>query len=78
MTLPAMSVHVYLVRIRRFTKFDLLCFLIAVWYIGEIARKGGPRFCPTPHNVHRLLITGILLASKANDGAQPARSPPAL
>ena len=45
MTLPAMSVHVYLVRIRRFTKFDLLCFLIAVWYTeGQLPHRGDERF----------------------------------
>ena len=30
---PTMSVHCYLIRIRRYTKFDSLCFLVALAYL---------------------------------------------
>jgi len=62
-----MSVLVYLVRIRRFTRFDNANFFIALGYLGRLIRTAGPAFCPTHHNVHRLLITALLVASKTND-----------
>ena len=75
---PTMSVHCYLIRIRRYTKFDSLCFLVALAYLRRLCEHHGPSFCPTHHNIHRLFITAVLVASKANDGA-PRRLPsPAL
>jgi len=64
---PTMSVHCYLVRIRRYTKFDSACFLVALAYLGRLCNQHGPSFCPTHHNIHRLFITSVLVASKAND-----------
>lgn len=62
-----MSVHCYLIRIRRYTKFDSLCFLVALAYLRRLCDQHGPSFCPTHHNIHRLFITAVLVASKAND-----------
>jgi hypothetical protein len=73
---PTMSVHCYLIRIRRYTKFDSLCFLVALAYLRRLCDQHGPSFCPTHHNIHRLFITAVLVASKANDGAP--RDPPFL
>ena len=73
---PSMSVHCYLVRIRRYTKFDTICFLVALAYLRRLCDQHGPSFCPTHHNIHRLLITSVLVSSKANDGAR--RLPPPL
>ena len=64
---PTMSVHCYLIRIRRYTKFDSLCFLVALAYLRRLCEHHGPSFCPTHHNIHRLFITAVLVASKAND-----------
>jgi len=64
---PTMSVHSYLVRIRRYTKFDSTCFLVAMAYLRLLCAWHGPSFCTTHHNIHRLLITSVLIASKAND-----------
>ena len=74
-SVPAMSVHCYLVRMRRYTKFDFSCFLVAVTYLDRLCRQGSA-FCPTMHNIHRLLVTALLVASKATDGAlqRPALS----
>ena len=74
---PTMSVHCYLIRIRRYTKFDSLCFLVALAYLRRLCEQHGPSFCPTHHNIHRLFITAVLVASKANDGApRDLPSPP--
>lgn len=66
-SVPAMSIHCYLVRIRRYTKFDFNCFMVAVGFINQLCVTRGPAFCPTMHNIHRLLITSLLVASKAAD-----------
>jgi len=65
-SVPAMSVHAYLVRMRRYTKFDFSCFLVAITYLDRLCRQG-LSFCPTMHNIHRLVVTALLVASKATD-----------
>lgn len=65
-SVPAMSVHCYLVRMRRYTKFDFSCFLVALTYLDRLCGQG-TMFCPTMHNIHRLLVTALLVASKATD-----------
>lgn len=62
-----MTVHAYLVRIRRYTRFDDMCFLVALAYLGRLSEMAGPSFCLTYHNVHRLFITALVLASKSAD-----------
>ena len=69
-----MTVHCYLVRLRRYTKFDSVCSLVAVAYIGRLVACAGPPFAVTIHNVHRLLITAILVASKASDDTYHANA----
>jgi len=76
---PSMTIHSYLVRIRRYTKFDTVCFLVALAYLRKLCSQHGAPFCVTHHNIHRMLITSVLASSKANDGAQrPRRAPFAL
>lgn len=65
-TRPDMTVLSYLTRIRKYTKFDLECFPIALIYLMRL-RSVGAMYAVTPHNVHRLLITALLLAAKASD-----------
>ena len=72
---PSMTIHSYLVRIRRYTKFDTVCFLVALAYLRRLCSQHGAPFCVTHHNIHRLLITSVLASSKANDGAQRPRPP---
>lgn len=69
-SIPAMSLHCYLVRMRRYTKFDFSCFFVAISYIERLCKQN-VSLCPTMHNIHRLIVTAILVASKATDGAQP-------
>eukprot|EP00965_Chrysotila_dentata_P238956 6202818-Pleurochrysis_carterae.AAC.1 len=70
---PPMSVYDYLARIRRYTKFNFNCFLVAIWYLGELSSKSA-MFAMTKHNVHRLLITAITVASKASDDTYHANT----
>jgi hypothetical protein len=63
---PSMSVHCYLVRLHRYTKFDFVCFHVAAWYLHRLCQQDRS-FCPTMHNIHRLLITALLVSSKATD-----------
>ena len=52
-----------------------MCFLVALSYIMRLWEEHGPSLRPTTHNVHRLFITALVVASKTNDGA-PRRAPP--
>jgi len=65
-SVPAMSVQCYLVRMRRYTKFDFTVFLVAISYLDRLCQLG-VSYCPTIHNIHRLLVTALLVASKATD-----------
>ena len=65
-SVPAMSVHCYLVRMHRYTKFDFVCFHVATWYLHRLGQID-PAYCPTLHNIHRLLVAALLVASKATD-----------
>ena len=65
---PTMSVHHYLVRIHHYTEFDSVCFLVALAFLRRLCEQSGPEFCPTHHNIHRLIIAALVVASKANDG----------
>ena len=73
---PSMTIHSYLVRIRRYTKFDTVCFLVALAYLRKLCSQHCAPFCVTHHNIHRLLITSVLASSKANDGAHLLRHDP--
>jgi hypothetical protein len=44
-----------------------MCFLIALAFLGRLSEMAGPSFCLTYHNVHRLFITALVLASKSAD-----------
>ena len=67
----------YLARLRNHTRFDRLCFPIALGLLLRLCGSAGAdhpdsfvrshRFCPTYHNVHRLVIAALLVASKLND-----------
>jgi len=65
-SVPDMSIHCYLVRLHRYTKFDFVCFHVAAWYVLRLCQSDSA-CCPTMHNVHRLLIAALLVASKATD-----------
>jgi len=61
------SVHCFLVRIHCYTEFDSVCFLVALSYIIRLWGEHGPSLRPTTHNIHRLFIAALVVASKTND-----------
>lgn len=64
---PAITVHRYLSRIRQYTKFQDECYVVALVYLDRLFQNHKAPFLPTAHNVHRLVITSVLLASKFYD-----------
>lgn len=66
---PSITVHRYLSRIRQYTKFQDECYVVALVYLDRLFQNHKAPFLPTAHNVHRLIITSVLLASKFYDGA---------
>lgn len=68
---PGISIEYYLVRLYRYTKFDFVCFYVATWYLHQMCQRDAS-YCPTLHNVHRLFLAALLVASKATDGAVAA------
>ena len=54
LSVPGVTVHAYLLRLHRYTKFDFVCFDVATWYLHRLCLID-PSFCPTLHNVHRLV-----------------------
>lgn len=69
---PGISIHRYLSRIRQYTKFHDECFVVALVYMDRLFALHKAPFLPTPHNVHRLIITSVLVASKFYDGESPS------
>lgn len=60
---PDMSIQSYLERIFRYTRAGPSVYVVAYVYIDRFC-QGNPGFRINPRNVHRLLITTIMLASK--------------
>lgn len=64
---PTMSVRQYLERICKYTSCSMSCFVVAYIYINRfLERTAG---CLTSLNIHRLLITSVVVASKFIDNA---------
>lgn len=60
--IPSISIEDYLERIVRYTPCSKECFLLAIIYIDRVIEISG--FVVSPYNVHRLIITSIMLAAK--------------
>jgi len=63
---PAISIKDYLLRIAKYAACSGECFVLALVYIDRIIQNN-PTFIVTSLNIHRLLITGIMLAAKFYD-----------
>mmetsp|Transcript_7296 Transcript_7296/g.22222 ORF Transcript_7296/g.22222 Transcript_7296/m.22222 type:complete len:191 (-) Transcript_7296:144-716(-) len=61
--LPAISPAFYVRRIALYGSFSPSCLLLGLYYIDRLAHKDH-RFLLNCNNVHRLLITAIMLACK--------------
>ena len=63
---PSVSIHDYLFRIARYFLCSPECFVIALVYIDRIMKKQ-PDFGVCKLNIHRLIVTSMMLAVKFFD-----------
>lgn len=63
---PALSIHDYLARISQYFQCSNECFVLSLVYIDRIV-KLHPEFTICNLNVHRLLVTSVMLAVKFFD-----------
>lgn len=62
---PAITAVDYLRRIAKHSHCSPTCFIFALIYIDKLQRQ--PKYAVTRINVHRLLITSVLVAAKFHD-----------
>jgi hypothetical protein len=63
---PAISIKEYLMRVSKYAACSGECFVLALVYIDRIIQLN-PTFVVNSLNIHRLLITSIMLAAKFFD-----------
>jgi len=63
---PKITVKAYLNRIAKYSNCSEECFVLALIYIDRLIKRNG-NFLVNSHNVHRLLITSVMLAAKFFD-----------
>lgn len=63
---PPISIQAYLVRIAKYAKCSPSCFVNALIYMSQLAKKD-VALQPMPLNVHRLLLTSVMLSAKSLD-----------
>jgi len=63
---PQITIESYLKRIAKFSNCSEECFVLALIYIDRLIRKNG-NFLVNSLNVHRLMITSIMLGAKFFD-----------
>jgi hypothetical protein len=63
---PGISLVQYLGRIDRYSQCSKECFVLALIYIDRIIQTNG-NFLVNSYNIHRLLITAVMLAAKFFD-----------
>ncbi|KAJ8450062.1 hypothetical protein Cgig2_033256 [Carnegiea gigantea] len=66
LSLPTISIRSYLERIFKFANCSPCCFLIACVYLDRFAQRH-PLLPINSYNLHRLLITSVMLAAKFMD-----------
>lgn len=64
---PGISIHQYLERIHKYASCSTECFILALIYIDRLIQRNN--FILSDLNVHRVVITAILLAAKFFDDA---------
>ncbi|VVA12707.1 PREDICTED: cyclin-P3-1 [Prunus dulcis] len=62
---PALSIRRYIERIFKYSSCSPSCFVVAYIYIERFLQRTG--ICLTSLNIHRLLITSIMVAAKFMD-----------
>lgn len=64
---PGIGIHQYLERIQKYASCSNECFILALIYIDRLIQRNN--FLLTEFNVHRVVITAILLGAKFFDDA---------
>lgn len=64
---PGIGIHQYLERIHKYASCSTECFVLALIYIDRLIQRNN--FLLTDLNVHRVVITAVLLAAKFFDDA---------
>jgi len=64
---PSISILNYLQRIVKYIPCSTECFVLGLVYIDRIIQKHAQLITINSFNVHRLVISSILVASKFND-----------
>ena len=62
---PKISIFDYLLRIQKYSNIENSTFIIALIYIDRICEK--KKIILTKYNIHRILFTSILIATKYNE-----------
>jgi hypothetical protein len=63
---PPISIEAYLVRIAKYAKCSPACFAHSMVHMLKLAQQD-TSFAPTRLNVHRLVLTGVLISAKFLD-----------
>lgn len=63
---PSITLQAYLRRLHKYTHYSPHCLIIAIVYIDRYNMAEG-EFSLNWHNVHRILVTALLLAVKFHD-----------
>lgn len=66
LTRPTISIHSYLARIFKYANCSSSCFIVAYVYLDRFVQRQ-PSLPINSFNVHRLLITSVLVAAKFMD-----------
>jgi hypothetical protein len=64
---PSMALAKFIQRVPAYTDFTPACGPIAAIYVRRVCLPRGDHLVPSAQNVHRLLLTALLLATKFLD-----------
>eukprot|EP00929_Paragymnodinium_shiwhaense_P024830 TRINITY_DN15171_c0_g1_i1.p1 TRINITY_DN15171_c0_g1~~TRINITY_DN15171_c0_g1_i1.p1 ORF type:complete len:322 (-),score=48.95 TRINITY_DN15171_c0_g1_i1:571-1536(-) len=70
---PALSILEYLTRLSTYFQCSNECFVLSLVYIDRIVKKH-PEFSISPLNIHRLVVTSVMMAAKFFDDVYYANS----
>ncbi len=65
-TVPNMKMGDFIRRLHKYTKFSPACLIVAIIYIDRY-NLSEPSFILNHRNIHKVVLTGILLATKYQD-----------
>ncbi|KAL1535800.1 Cyclin-U4-1 [Salvia divinorum] len=66
LTRPTISIETYLQRIFKYANCSSSCYIVAYVYLDRFTQRQ-PALCLNSFNVHRLLITSVMLSAKFMD-----------